>query len=233
MALVTYKLEGPVATIAMDDGKMNALSLAMLTELNDAFDRAQADQAVTILTGREGVFSAGFDLKTLRAGGADAYAMLRAGFALGTRLLAFPTPLFAAVNGHAMAMGAFLMMCADHRVGTAGPFKLTVNEVAIGLTMPRAGVEICRQRLTPAHFSSAVLLAHVYTPKSAVEAGFLDRVVPASELQSTVSAFAAEATKLDMRAHAATKLCARGPVLEALRVANEADDADFRAIAGA
>ena len=232
MALVTYKLEGSIATISMDDGKMNALSLAMLTELNGAFDRAQADKAVTILTGRDGVFSAGFDLKTLRAGGQDAYAMLRAGFELGTRLLAFPTPLFAAVNGHAMAMGAFLVMCADHRVGTAGAFKLTVNEVAIGLTMPRAGVEICRQRLTPAHFSSAVLLAHVYTPETAIEAGFLDRVVPAAELHGTVGALAAEAAKLDMRAHAATKLRARGPVLEAMRAANGADEADFRAIAG-
>jgi enoyl-CoA hydratase len=74
--------EDSVATITMDDGKVNALSLQMLTELNAALDRAAADRAVVVLTGRPGVFSAGFDLPVLRAGGSAAFAMLRAGFEL-------------------------------------------------------------------------------------------------------------------------------------------------------
>ena len=71
-ALVTYRLHDSVATITMDDGKVNVLSQAMLTELGAAFGRAAADRAVVVLTGREGVFSAGFDLPVLRAGGTEA-----------------------------------------------------------------------------------------------------------------------------------------------------------------
>ena len=103
--LVTYQLDGPVATIAMDDGKVNVLSLAMLGQLGDALDRAESEGPVVVISGREGIFSAGFDLTTLRAGGPDASAMLHAGFALAERILSFPTPVVIACTGHAIAMG--------------------------------------------------------------------------------------------------------------------------------
>ena len=229
--LVSYQLEDSIATIAMDDGKVNALSLQMLTELNAALDRASADRAVVVLTGRDGIFSAGFDLTVLRAGGSDASAMLRAGFELAERMLSFPTPVLIACTGHAVAMGVFLLLSGDYRVGAAGPYRITANEVAIGLTMPRAAVEICRQRLTPAHFNRAVIISEVFSPEDAVAAGFLDRVVQASELRETAVSTAAVLAKLDMDAHAATKLRARDDALHALRAAIEADDADFSATA--
>ena len=149
----------------MDDGKVNALSLAMLTELGAALDRAAADRAVVVLTGREGVLSAGFDLPVLRAGGTAAARLLHAGFELAQRLLAFPTPVLVACPGHAVAMGVFLVLSGDYRIGASGPYKLTANEVAIGMTMPLAAVEICRQRLTPACFNRAVVLAEVFKPE--------------------------------------------------------------------
>jgi enoyl-CoA hydratase/carnithine racemase len=227
--LVSYQLEGSIATITMDDGKVNALSLQMLTELNAALDRATADRAVVVLTGRDGVFSAGFDLTVLRAGGPDAAAMLRGGFELAERVLSFPTPVLIACGGHAVAMGVFLLLSGDYRVGAAGPYRITANEVAIGLTMPRAAVEICRQRLTPAHYTRAVILAEVFSPDDAVAAGFLDRVVQGPELHDVAMAGAAVLAELDMGAHAASKLRAREHALNALRAAIAADDADVRA----
>jgi len=229
--LVSYQLEGSIATITMDDGKVNALSVQMLTELGAALDRATADRAVVVLTGRDGLFSAGFDLAVLRGRGSDASGMLRAGFELAERLLSFPTPVLIACTGHAVAMGVFLLLSGDYRVGAAGPYKITANEVAIGLTMPRAAVEICRQRLTPAHFNRAVVLAEVFSPDDAVAAGFLDRVVPASELRDVALSAADLLAKLDGEAHAASKRRARDRSLHALRAAIEADDADFSATA--
>jgi enoyl-CoA hydratase len=228
-ALVTYRLQDSVATITMDDGKVNVLSLAMLTELGAALDRAAADRAVVVLTGREGVFSAGFDLAVLRAGGTAAADLLRAGFDLAARLLAFPTPVLVACPGHAVAMGVFLVLSADYRIGAGGPYKLTANEVAIGMTMPRAAVEICRQRLTPACFNRAVVIAEVFAPDDAVAAGFLDRVVPAAQLAKSAAAAAADLARLDLDAHAATKLRARQLAATALREAIHSDDAEFRA----
>lgn len=228
-ALVTYRLHDAVAAITMDDGKVNVLSLAMIAELDAALDRAAADRAVVVLTGRDGVFSAGFDLPVLRGGGTEAADLLHAGFELAARLLAFRTPVVVACPGHAVAMGAFLVLSGDYRIGASGPYKITANEVAIGITMPYAAVEICRQRLTPAGFNRAVVIADVFPPEDAVTAGFLDRVVPATELAQTAAATAARLVSLDLDAHAATKQRARRLVGTALREAIDADDAAIRA----
>ncbi len=227
-SLVTYQLDGSVATITMDDGKVNVMSLSMLGEIDAAFDRAAADRAIVILGGRPGVFSAGFDLTTLRARASEAKAMVRAGFELAERVLSFPTPVVIACTGHAVAMGVFLLLSGDYRVGAAGPYKLAANEVAIGLTMPRAAVEILRQRLAPASFNRAVMLAEPFSPDNAVAAGFLDRVVAATELKGVVASAAAALSALDMGAHAKSKLRARGQALAAIRAAIHDDDADFQ-----
>jgi enoyl-CoA hydratase len=230
--LVTYRNEESIATVTMDDGKRNVLSPQMFAELNEAFDRALADDVPVVLTGRPETFSAGFDLKILTAGGPEATAMLIAGFKLSERLLGFPTPVVVACNGNAIAMGAFLVLSADYRIGTAGPYRLVANEVAIGLTMPAFGIEICRQRLAPAHFNRAVINSESYGPDEAVVAGWLDRVVPAPELADAAHAKVVELAKLNPAAHAATKLRARAATLEAIHHAIESDEAAFRTMFG-
>jgi enoyl-CoA hydratase len=227
--LVSYRRESSIATITMDDGKVNALSAELLAELNAALDRAAADQAVVVLAGRPGVFSAGFELAVLKAGGRPAALMVRAGFELAARVLAFPAPVLIACTGHAVAMGAFLLMSGDYRIGVDGPYKFSVNEVAIGLTVPQAAIEICRQRLTPAHFSRAVILADVFSPQDALAAGFVDRLVPEGELQDLAGSTAARLATLDLNAHGVTKLRAREPALTAIRAAIDSDYAALRA----
>jgi enoyl-CoA hydratase len=227
---VTYQLNGSIATITMDDGKVNAISPQMITELNGALDRALADRAIVVLTGRAGVFSGGFDLAVLGAGGSSARGMLKGGFELAERLLSFPKPVVIACTGHALAMGVFLLLSGDYRLGMDGAFKIGANEVAIGLTMPRFGVEIARQRLAPAHFHRAVINAEIYTPADAVAAGFLDRVVPAADLLNEAQNAATKLSKLNLPAHAATKLRAREQALKAIRAAIEADDAELSAL---
>ena len=231
MALVTHESDGTVATITMDDGKVNVLSLQMLMEVNAALDRATADRQVVVLTGREGIFSAGFDLGVLRASTYEAIEMLRAGFELAERLLAFPTPVVVAVPGHAIAMGLFLALAGDHRVGARGPFRLTANEVAIGMTLPHAALEILRHGLAPSHFTRVVLLAEPFTPDDAVAAGMLDTVVEPAELLDAARAVAAAAAALDLDAHVATKRRARADTLRALRAAIETDFTDLRPLA--
>lgn len=230
---VTTTVEGGVATITMDDGKVNALSPAMLHGLHHALDRAEDEGAVVVLAGRPGVFSAGFDLSVLRGGGPDAVPMLQAGFRLAERMLSFPTPVVAACTGHALAMASFLLCAADHRVGAGGPFRIAANEVAIGLVMPRAALELCRQRLAPTHFGRAVLLAEVFDPPGALAAGFLDEVVEEGHVAEAASAVAARLRSLDANAHRASKLRARAGTLAALRAAIEADDAELLGLSSA
>lgn len=222
-ALVTYQLRDGIATITMDDGKVNALSVAMLAEINAALDRATADRAVVILTGRDNVFSAGFDLRTLAAGSAETATMVRTGFELGERLFLHPRPVVIACTGHAIAMGSFLVLGGDYRIGVAGPHKIGANEVAIGVTMPHFGLEICRYRLSPSHLQRALLHAELFPPDQAVVAGFLDRVVAAPELQDTAWRIAGELAKLNAAAHAATKQRVRAAAAVAIRAAVAAD----------
>jgi enoyl-CoA hydratase len=223
--LVSYEHEHSIATLRMDDGKVNALSPAMLSQLNAALDQAEAAHAVVVLTGRAGVFTAGFDLTVLRRGDAEALAMVQAGFQLAVRLLAFPAPVLIACSGHALAMGSFLLLSSDVRIGAEGPFKIGANEVAIGMTLPYSAIEICRHRLSPAHFPRALLNAEIFSPTQAMAAGFLDHTVPAEGLVAAARDGAVALTQLDRAAYLATKQRVRAQALQSIRDAIAADDA--------
>jgi enoyl-CoA hydratase len=217
--LATYALQGPVATITIDDEKVNAFSIPMLRAIHAALDRAEYDRSVVLLTGREGCFSAGFDLNVLAEGGDQVLEMLRLGANLCERVLSFARPVIVACTGHALAAGTFLTLAADLRIGVRGPFRIGLNEVQIGLTVPWFAIELARQRLHPAHFDRAVVGAEIYGPDEALAAGFLERVVPVEELREVSLQAATRLSKLDAQAHAATKLRARAGALELLRSA--------------
>jgi enoyl-CoA hydratase len=222
--LASYELEGSIATITMDDGKVNAFSIPMLKALHTAFDRAERDGAIVVLTGRDNYFSAGFDLKVFAGGEVDqVIEMLTLGATFAERILSFPTPVIAACSGHAVAAGSFVLLAADLRIGTEGPFQIGLNEVKIGLTVPWFAIELARQRLTPAHFDRAVVNATMHSPSEALAAGFLDRVVSAGELRAASIDGAAALAELNLAAHAATKLRVRGSALKAIRTAIETE----------
>lgn len=217
MSIVGYDLDEGVAVIGMDDGKANALSSDMLAELHGSFDRAEADDAAVVLAGREGRFSAGFHLPTLRAGGEDAERMLRSAFDLAVRMLTFPRPVVVACTGHAYAMGSFLLPAADHRVGAAGPYTITANEVLLGIVMPRSAIELCRYRISAVHLHRVLAMAEAFTPERAVDVGFLDEVVPASDVLSVALAQARRTLEFDPKAYAVTKARLQEGMLPRLR----------------
>ena len=224
---VRCELHDGVCRIDMDDGKVNVMSLAMQADLASAFDRAEADGAIVVLRGRPGVFSAGFDLNVLRAGTDDAARMVLGGFELARRVLAYPRPVLVVCTGPAIAMGVFLVLAGDYRLATSGSWRLTANEVAIGLTMPRSATELLRQRLVPAAFQRAVLLAEVFDPAAAVNAGFLDEVVDPEDLDSRIDAIVSAMVQLDVEAQRATKQRVRLPQLATLEDAIAADRAEY------
>lgn len=213
---VSYEEADGVAVITMDDGKANAVSSALQSGVNSALDRAEAAGLPVVLTGRAGFFSAGFDLKTLAASGQPAVDMLNGGIELAIRLLSFPTPVVVASPGHAIAMGVFLSLCGDYRIGVRGNYRYVANEVAIGMAMPFSTIEILRQRVTPAALTRSVLLAEVFTPENAVANGFLDEVVEPDDLMPRAIAFAASLAALDGSAHAVSKKRLRAGLLASM-----------------
>lgn len=216
--LASFEIIDGVALIKLDDGKANALSLPMQQAFNSALDQSQQAKLPVVITGRSGILSAGFDLKTLAASGQPAVDMLNGGIEIALRLLSFETPVVIACGGHAIAMGVFLLQCGDYRIGVAGNFKYSANEVAIGMTMPWSTIEILRQRLTPAALCRAVLLAETFTPTNGVENGLIDRIVTTeSELLPAALETAKSFLALNAVAHAASKNRLRSQVVAAIR----------------
>jgi enoyl-CoA hydratase len=223
--IVTYALRAGVAHIQMDDGKANVMSERMLQALHAAFERAQTDRAVVLLAGRARMFSGGYDLAMFQRGQPEIVRTLRAGAELVERIASFPYPVVAACTGHAIAQGAFTLLAADERIGAAGAFKLGLNEVAIGLTIPHYGVELARMRLSAPWFQHATITGAIYDPEQALRAGFLDEVCEPDAVLARAEAAAQRLTKLDMAAHAGTKLRVRGPALAKIR---EGIDSELR-----
>jgi len=214
---IAYRLEGTIAALRFDDGKANAVSPAAIDGLNAALDRAEKEAEAVLLAGRPGRFSAGFDLTTMKAGPDAMRSLVSAGAELLLRLYQAPLPIVMACSGHALAMGAVLLLGSDFRIGVAGDFKIGLNEVSIHMTLPIFAVEIARDRLSRGHFQRSVIQAEIYGPDGAVDAGYLDRVVPVERLDQEAMTEAARLAGLPRRAFSETKLRVRGATIERIR----------------
>jgi enoyl-CoA hydratase len=207
-----------VAWITMDDGKVNVLSTDMLEELESCL-QASREARITVLQGRPGIFAAGFDLKTFQQGEAASRAMVEAGVSVITAILDHPHPLITVCTGHAYPMGAFLMLAADVRLGSAGDWRIGLNEVAIAITVPEFALALARHRLTPAGFNLVATGAMV-GPEQAAALGYLDVVVPAQELEALTRDTIAQLRQVDLAAYAATKARVRGPLRDEVLAAS-------------
>ncbi|MGJ7552267.1 crotonase/enoyl-CoA hydratase family protein [Pseudomonas alloputida] len=214
--LITYHAEDGIATLTLNNGKVNAISPDVIAAFNAALDRATQERAVVIITGQPGILSGGYDLKVMTSGPKEAVALVTAGSTLARRLLSHPFPVIVACPGHAVAKGAFLLLSADYRIGVEGPYKIGLNEVQIGMTMHHAGIELARDRLRRSAFHRSVINAEMFEPRDALDAGFLDKVVPAEQLLEVAQGVARELKKLNMLAHKNTKLKVRKELLDTL-----------------
>lgn len=225
--LVTYELNDGIATITLNNGKANALSHEVFEGLNAALDQAEQDKAIVILTGQPGMFSGGYDLKEMQKGPKEAMALVKVGSTLTRRLSASPRPVIAACSGHAIAKGAFILLSVDYRIGVEGSFKLGLNEVAIGMTMHHAGIEIARHRMPAPYFYRSVVNAEIFNPEGAIAAGFLDEAVAPEQLMERALAVATQMKQLNMTAHKQTKLKVKADYLALLDRCIEQDFAHF------
>ena len=221
--LISYQLEDDIATLTLNNGKVNAISPDVIVAFNAALDQAVQDRAVVIITGQPGILSGGYDLKVMTSSSQNAVALVTAGSTLARRMLAHPYPIIVACPGHAIAKGAFILLSADYRIGVEGPFNIGLNEVQIGMTMHHAGIELARDRLRRSAFHRSVINGEIFNPEGAMDAGFLDKVVPAEQLMATAVAAAQQLKKINMTAHKNTKLKVRKAFLETLDKAIELD----------
>lgn len=215
---MNYELSNNIVTLTIDDGKANVVGQNFLDEINAGLDRAEQEKSgAVIIKGREGMFSGGFDLGEFKKGPEQGMAMVGRGFQLLVRLYSFPLPLVAACTGHGIAMGAFIIMACDSRVGTRGDFKMSLPETAIGMELPPILLELTASRISRRHMTRVALQSEVYTPETAVDAGFIDEVVDPTELDARTMAIALQLAQLPQGQYAANKLSVRAHTLKAMR----------------
>lgn len=209
---LTYALDGRVAVVILDDGRLNVFSSTVVEGLHTALDKAAADGACAlVLSGRERVFSAGYDLSVMV--GADDTSILDLhvrGAELLLRLYSYDVPTVVAAGGHALGFGSLLLLAADHRIGAEDlPAKIGLNAVAIGVALPGYAIELARDRLAQRELPRATMAANVYDLPGAVQAGFLDRLAPSDTLLHEAMAEAQRLAQTDPEVYAQTKRALR------------------------
>ena len=215
--MLNFRLEGNVAVIALDDGKANAVGHTYIEAMNEGLDRAKKEAAAVVITGRPGVFSAGFDLKEIAKGPSEQKALVASGAQMLLRLFTHPQPVVAASAGHAIAAGALVLLASDTRIGAAGDFKYGLNETAIGMSLPPFGLQMAICRLSKRHQTQAVLQATLYGPEDAQTVRYLDKVVAPEALEHAAIAQATALAELPVKAYAGTKLVLRAAYIEIIK----------------
>jgi enoyl-CoA hydratase len=183
--IATLTSDGDVSIITLNDGKANVFSPEMSKAVSSLLDQVPEDKGSLVITGRPGIFSAGFDLKIISSGDSDAVAsMVKAGFTLLARIYNFPRPVIAACSGHGVALGAFLLCCADYRIGAKGQFIVQANETRNNMSIPTPILEISKSRIAKTHWYRAILNAEAYPVENAIAPGYLDEVTDAENLMN-------------------------------------------------
>ena len=184
--IATLTSKDDISIITLDDGKANVFSPKMIQDVNQCLDKVPTESGALIITGREGMFSAGFDLKIISAGDIQATMdMSLSGFKLLSRIFSFPRPILAACSGHGIALGTFLLCCCDYRVGVKGDFMIGANEMRTNMVIPIPILELISYRVSASHKYRAILGAEMYSIESGVEAGLIDEVVDPENLMET------------------------------------------------
>ena len=223
---VKIEEQGSIAIVRLDRPPANAIDRELLRESHDILDELGAlEPDAVVLTGREGFFSAGADLKAVPTLDAEGQREMVTGI---NRLVAgwygFPRPVVCAVNGHAIAGGLVLALCGDYRVGaTAG--KLGLTELRVGIPYPAAAMAIVRAELSPPAARRLTLEAELVDPPTALSLGILDELVDPSSVVPRALEVAARLGEMPSSGYAAVKKQLRGDIVAALEtIAAEGTD---------
>lgn len=222
LSMLNYTIQDDVAHVGLDDGKANAVGHEFVDAMNEGLDRALVDASSVLVTGRPGLFSAGFDLKEFDKGADATSALVNKGAHMLLRIFTHPQPVVIACAGHAVAAGAFMLLAADTRIGVSGEFKIGLNETAIGMTLPVFGVQLAMARLSKRYQTASAVQGTLFDPQAARNAGFFDMLVDPAAADAVPDPLtkglevARGLAELPTAAYAANKLAMRAPYISAI-----------------
>ncbi|REK19601.1 MAG: enoyl-CoA hydratase/isomerase family protein [Planctomycetota bacterium] len=224
--MIELEQRGTTTILRLQRGKGNALNIELLEAIERALGEIEASDArAAIVTGQGSVFGAGVDLPEMVAGG-EAYIRRFVPLLVQVfeRLATFPKPLVAAVNGHAVAGGAILMLACDQRLLARGNARIGLTEIQVGVPFPAWALEIARFATPPEHFATLICTGRTWSPDEALTRGLVDEVIEPERLPERAFEVAREMGALLPATFAATKLAVRRPLIEAVRKTQSQDE---------
>ena len=230
---ITRTVADGVATLAMDDGKVNAMDVDFFHDLDAALDDC-ADDAAVVIAGRPGMFSAGLNTKVLAS--LDPGGMVSLLSTFGRTMLRVwlePRPVVAAVTGHAIAGGTILAMACDHAVAAAGEHRWGLTETTIGFPQPEWILALARGNVRTDRLDDLVLPGTMVGPDEAVAVGFADAIAAPEQVVDVAVARARELAALPRPVYAETKRRLRRPLAQPALDSLDADLAALVAISAA
>lgn len=220
--MIDVAIHDGIAVVTMRHGKVNALDIELCEALAACFAELRDGAAkAVVLTGQGRIFSAGVDLIRVSDGGADYIRrFLPALHRLYDAVFFHPKPVVAAINGHAIAGGCVLALCADRRVMAKEGGTIGVTELLVGVPFPALAFEIMRHATPPAFFNETILSGATFPPEVALHRQWVNALAEPGAVVEDAVALAQELALLSPPAFAPTKAQIRQPVSE--RVARSA-----------
>lgn len=215
-----------VVEIRMARPPANALDRPLIEALADAVESPPRPARALVLTGQPGMFSAGLDVPAmLDLDREQVYAVWAAFFRLSRLLAGSPVPVIAAVSGHAPAGGAVLALHCDLRIGVEGNFRIGLNEVQVGLPVPRGILAALEHAVGPRLALRLAMGGELLPMTEALKVGLIDELVAPKDLLATALARAQALLALPPQAMNVTRLNAKAALLDAVGRGDDAADA--------
>jgi enoyl-CoA hydratase/carnithine racemase len=210
--------EHDITEIRLNRPPVNALDTALLVALREAFEQAPTNgQRGLVLSGAQGLFSAGVDIPALLALDRDGVRRFwQEFFALCSTLARLPIPIVAAITGHSPAGGAVLALFCDYRVMAQGPYRIGLNEVQVGLTVPDS-IQHALRRVVGTYRAERLLVSGaMIEADAALACGFVDELTVAEQVTTRALHWLGELLALPSQAMLATRAFARADLIAAV-----------------
>jgi len=214
--MIYRETAGIVEVLRWQHGKVNALDMELLQALDDHLVALEEEPwRAVVLTGEGRAFSAGLDLQRIVDGGADyVTSLLEVLTRVLVRLLRFPRPTIAAINGHAIAGGCILPCTCDSRLMASGGGRIGVTELLVGVPFPTAALEPVREVVDARHLRRLVYESSLLSAAEALDVGLVDEVLPPGDLIPRALELGERLARIRPPVFAMTKRQLTAPLLE-------------------
>ena len=223
--MINRMIHGEVHELRLNRPPVNALSPDLLRFLADEVRRSPMQGArALVLSGREGMFSAGLDVPVLIELDQEELGRALAAFfdAIGS-LAASAVPVAAAITGHSPAGGAVLSLCCDWRVMSEGDYTIGLSEVRIGIPVPRVVADLATRAVGRRVGEALCVSGRLLNPVEALEAGFVDELAPGGGVVTAARRWCERIIEAPGKALAETRSVLRRDLIESIQNHSQKD----------